>query len=182
LSADGIGPILVCYDGSEGARAALDGAAGALAPADAIVACYWQPFAESRKRLAVDILELVQDRAEINEREAALAQQIADEGADRVTALGFSATARAVKITVPIDEAILAHAEELEAAAIVLGARSSSTLRSLLLGNVANEVVQRASCPVFVVPSQRLSRRRRAALSWETPDDPGTTGSAGESL
>jgi nucleotide-binding universal stress UspA family protein len=173
LNAGGTGPLLVCYDGSDGARAALERAAEALAPADVIVACYWQPFAESRKRLAVDILELVQDQAGINEREAALAEQIAEEGAARARALGFSARAEAIKITTPIDEAILAHAEELEAVTIVLGARSSSRLRSLLLGDVANEVVQSSTRPVFVVPSSRLSTRRRAALSWQTPDAPG---------
>src|SRR5262245_50049312 len=158
---DGRGPLLICYDGSRGAEAALDAAAALFAPAEAVVACYWEPFGKaSDRRVGIDILQLVQDPESINEREEALAEEIAEEGAARARAAGLIATGQAVKISAPIDEAILAHAEELDTAAIVLGARSRSALRSLILGDVANEVVQRATRSVFVVPSRGLSRRR----------------------
>jgi nucleotide-binding universal stress UspA family protein len=163
--------LLICYDGSEGARAALEVAATFFAPAEAVVACYWEPFAEASNRVAIDILELVQDPERINEREEALAAGIAVEGEARARAAGLDATGRAVKITTPIDEAVLSHAEELDASAIVLGARSRSPLRSLILGDVANEVVQRATRPVLVVPSRGLSRRRHDALVSDIVDD-----------
>jgi nucleotide-binding universal stress UspA family protein len=155
------GPLLVCYDGSEGAKAALEAAAGVLAPHAAVVACYWQPFAASAKRFGLDIRELVQDPADINRREAELAAALADEGAELARAAGLDADGRAVEIDGPIDEAILAHADELDATAIVLGSRSRSGLRSLLLGSIANEVVQRATRPVLLAPSAQLADRRR---------------------
>jgi len=166
-------PLLICYDGSEGARAALEAVAEARPDSKAIVACYWQPFGNPSKNLAVNILELVQDPASINAREEELTQRVADEGAELARSLGLDAEGRAVKIDSPVDEAILAHAEEIDAAEIVLGCRSRSSIRSLILGDVANEVVQRATRPVFVVPSPDLSRRRRNELTREVPSDDG---------
>lgn len=168
------GPALVCYDGSEGARAALEAMAETISAHDVIVACYWQPFAESTKRFAIDLLELVQDPSGINQREEELARAIAEEGAKHARSLGLAATGQAVRIDSPIDEAILAHAESIDAAAIVLGSRSRRTVRSLILGDVANEVVQRATRPVFVVPSSDLATRRREELTREpAPPIPG---------
>jgi nucleotide-binding universal stress UspA family protein len=158
------GPILICYDGSQSARAALEAAAEVFAPRPAVVVCYWEPFATGGKRFGVKILELVQDAESINEREDELAQQIAAEGAAAAQAAGFGAEALASKIDGPIEEAILLHADEIDAAAIVLGARSRSTIRSLILGDIANEVAQRATRPVFLTPSAALVERRREAL------------------
>jgi nucleotide-binding universal stress UspA family protein len=174
---DAGGPLLICYDGSEGARAALDEAARLFAGREAVVACFWQPFAYSSKRFALNILELVQNAASVNEREEELARQIAAEGAALASAAGLVAEGCALGIDGPVDEAILTRADELDAGAIVLGVRSRSSLRSLLLGDVANEVVQRATCPVFLVPTRGLALRRRdeltrEAIQPETPTPP----------
>jgi len=177
---DGDGPLLVCYDGSEGAREALEAATRVLASREAVVACYWQPFGVATRRFAVDLLELVQDADSINEREEAQARQLADEGAERARAAGLDAEAAAVKISTPIDEAILNHAEDIDAAAIVLGSRSRSSLRSLILGDVANEVVQRATRPVFVSPSSALARRRHEELTRELRDSDATVTRGGQ--
>ena len=163
------GPLLVCYDGSEAAKTALEAAASVFAVREAVIACYWQPFASSSKRFGVDIRELVQHPDDINRREGQLAQQVADEGVRLARSLGLDAQGRAVKIDGPIEEAILAHADEIEPAAIVLGARSRSSLRSLLIGSTANEIIQRATRPVFLAPSDRLAERRRIELSQQDP-------------
>jgi nucleotide-binding universal stress UspA family protein len=156
----GRGPLLICYDGSEGALAALEAASGVFS-GEAVVACYWQPFASTRKPLGIDILELVQNAETINAQEEELAGRLAGEGAAILKAAGLDAEAQAREIDGPIDEAILNHADELDARAIVLGARSRTGLRSLILGNVANEIAQRATRPVFLVPSDELARNRR---------------------
>jgi len=161
------GRLLVCYDGSDGAKAALEAAARVSDRHEAVVACYWQPFGSSSKRFAIDIRELVQDADDINRREKGRAQQIADEGVELARSFGLDAEGCAVEIDGPIEEAILAHADEIEAAAIVLGARSRSSLRSLLIGSTSNEIVQRATRPVFLAPSARLAQRRRLELSEE---------------
>jgi nucleotide-binding universal stress UspA family protein len=158
-------PILICYDRSDSGRAALEAAVHLCVGRRAVVACYWQPFAESTRRLGINILELVQNSDSINVREEALSREIAEEGAQIARDGGVDAEACAIQIHTAIDEAILSHAEEIDAAAIVLGSRSHTGLRSLILGDIANEVVQRAARPVLLVPSRELARRRRAAES-----------------
>jgi nucleotide-binding universal stress UspA family protein len=160
----GDGPLLICYDGSDSARAALDAAAELFEGEDAVVACFWQPFAAAAKRFSINILELVQNADGINAREEALARQIAEEGATEARGRGLTAEANAIRIDAPIDEAILLHADEIDAAVIVLGARSRSSIRSLILGDIANEVAQRATRAVLLVPSPPLVERRREAL------------------
>src|SRR5215831_11839260 len=112
-------PLLICYDGSHSARAAVDRVARLFAGREAVVACYWQPFAQSSGRFATQILELVQDPNTINEREERFAKEIAAEGAALVRAGGMAAHEVASKVDGPIEEAILAHAEAIDAAAIV---------------------------------------------------------------
>jgi nucleotide-binding universal stress UspA family protein len=159
------GPILLCYDGSDDARTALTTAAALLEGRDAVVVCFWQPFAHLAKRFAVNLLELVQEPADVNEREATLAQQIADEGAKAAREAGLRVEGRAVGVSSPIDEAIIAYADELDAPLIVLGSRGRSSIKSMLLGDVAHDIVQRSSRPVFLVPSSRLADRRREELT-----------------
>jgi nucleotide-binding universal stress UspA family protein len=161
------GPILLCYDGSDDARTALTTAAALLEGREAVVVCFWQPFAHLAKRFAVNLLELVQEPADVNEREATLAQQLADEGANAAREAGLLVEGRAVGVSSPIDEAIIAYADELDAPLIVLGSRGRSSIKSMLLGDVAHDIVQRSSRPVFLVPSSRLADRRREELTTE---------------
>jgi nucleotide-binding universal stress UspA family protein len=161
------GPLLLCYDGSEGAKSALVAAAATFAVRQAVVVCFWEPFGSS-KSLGIDLRELVQDPDDINRREAALAESVAEEGASLAREAGLEAEARAVKINGPIDEAILTHSDDLDATAIVLGSRGRSGLRSLLLGSIANEIVQRSSRPVFLAPPDGLAKRRRKELVRDT--------------
>jgi nucleotide-binding universal stress UspA family protein len=164
------GPLLICYDGSDAAKAALDAASELFVEHATVVACYWQPLASQRGRLGHSIRDLVDNPDDINEREEHLATVIAEEGAVRVRELGAVAEGIAVQIDGPIEEAILAHALELDVAAIVIGARSRSSLGSLLIGNIANEIVQRATCPVFLAPSPGLALRRHDELAREAGD------------
>jgi nucleotide-binding universal stress UspA family protein len=163
---------MLCYDGSDDARTALDTAATVFEGHEAVVVCFWQPFAHVAKRFAVNLLELVQEPSDVNEREGALAQQLADQGAELTSHAGLRAEGRAVEVSSPIDEAIIAYANELDAPLIVLGARGRSAIGSKLLGDVAHDVVQRSNRPVFVVPSSRLADRRREELTPAQRDEP----------
>jgi nucleotide-binding universal stress UspA family protein len=154
-------PVLICYNGSDDARAALVAAVEAFRQR-VVVATYWQPFGEGRRPLEISLLELVQDPNSINEREQAQAHEVAVEGAALVEAAGGTAEAVAVKVSSPIDEAILTHAEEIDALAIVIGSQSRSGIGSILLGDVAGDIVQLSDRPVFVVPSAKLAGRRRS--------------------
>jgi nucleotide-binding universal stress UspA family protein len=158
------GPILLCFDGSDGAGSAIETAAALFAGREAVSATFWQPFAKDGGRFGINILELVQNAGDMNGREAALAQKTAEEGAAIATRAGLSCTASAVEVERPIDEAIIAHADEVDASVIVLGARGRSGVSSMLLGDVSHDVVQRSTRTVLVVPSAGLSGRRREEL------------------
>ncbi len=159
------GPILLCYDGSDDASAAIQEIARVVTGRPAVVACFWQPVPQVARRFAVSLLEVVQEAAEVNEREARLAQERAERGAALAKAAGLQAEAHAVEVSTPIVEAIIAYADELDAPLIVLGSRGRSVVGSLLLGDLAQELVQRATRMVAIVPSARLSGRRREGLA-----------------
>ncbi len=167
----GSGPILLCYDGSDDAGTAIE-LAGSLFPGrETISACFWQPFAQVARRFAINLLEIVQEAESVNSREAALAQQIADEGAAIAVRAGMTSTGMAIEVTKPIDEAIIAYADEIDAPVIVLGARGRSAMGSMLLGDVSHDVVQRSTRAVLLVPSVALSGRRRTDLGVGARDD-----------
>lgn len=51
----------------------------------------------------------------------------------------------------PADE-IIDYAKEIKADWIILGARGASVFKKMILGSVANAVLEKATCPVLVVP------------------------------
>jgi nucleotide-binding universal stress UspA family protein len=55
---------------------------------------------------------------------------------------------------------ILEQAREVGAGMVVLGSRGLSNLGGLLLGSVANKVIQLSSCPVLVVRDEESLRER----------------------
>jgi nucleotide-binding universal stress UspA family protein len=158
------GPVLLCYDGSDDAGTAIEAAAALLPGREAIAVCFWQPFAQVAKRFAVSLLEVVQEAASVNGRENDLARQIADAGSEIAVRAGMRCTGLAVEVNRPVDEAIIAYADEIDAPLIVLGARGRSGIGSMLLGDVSHDVVQRSTRTVMLVPSAALSGRRRSEL------------------
>jgi nucleotide-binding universal stress UspA family protein len=161
---DANGPILFCFDGSDDAAAAIEVAGPMFAGRPATVVCFWQPFGKVGKRFAVSLLEVVQEAESVNEREASLARQLAEAGAAVARETGLEAESVAVEVNAPLAEAIITYADQIDAPVIVLGARGRSGVGSMLLGDVARDVVQRSTRPVLVVPSAGLSGRRRADL------------------
>ena len=162
------GPILLCYDGSDDASAAIQEAAQVLTGRSAVVACFWQPVPQVARRFAVNLLEVVQETPQVNEREALLAQERSERGAALAIEAGLKAEARAVEVSTPIVDAIIAYADEIDSPLIVLGSRGRSGIGSMLLGDVAHELVQRATRMVAIVPSARQRSRRRQGLADES--------------
>ena len=155
------GVALICFDGSDDAHAAIVAAAPLVSDHQVIVACFWRPFADFARAYAVSLLEIVQDASAINEREEARATAIATAGSELARAHGVTnCEAQAPKVSGPVDEAIIAFADEIDAKVIVLGSRGRSSVGSALLGDVAHDVVQRARRAVLVVPSSALAERR----------------------
>jgi nucleotide-binding universal stress UspA family protein len=154
----GKSPILIAYDGSPAARAAVHAAGTLFAPDPAIVLTVWEPgFAEMMlvpDPSGMGSTMLPFDPSLTREVERASeehARVLAEEGATLARETGLDAQALAVEELTDPPNAIVAAAEERDARAIVIGSRGLGALKSKLLGSTSKQVLHRSLRPVVVV-------------------------------
>ena len=150
-SADRDGPLLIGYDGSEHAKHAIASAAGLLAAKDAIVLTVWQPVSDVGAFAWYGAGPNMVNFAELDRAGAEAGGRVAEEGAQIAREAGLRAEAIAIEATPPVWKTIVDTADLYDAAAIVMGSRGLSGLRSLLLGSVSNAVVHHADRPTLVI-------------------------------
>jgi len=156
--------ILVCYDGSTDARAAIDRAGLLMAGSDARVLVVWETVLETMTRngsLGMGfgmIGPFGDDDADAATEKAALAT--ATDGAQRAIAAGLTAQPLIARRSDDITAVILRAAGDLDADVIVLGTRGRSEVKSLMLGSVSTAIVHHADRAVLVVPSPAISEER----------------------
>jgi nucleotide-binding universal stress UspA family protein len=161
--------ILLCYDGSVHADAAVDHAAALMPGTATTVLTVWAPFYSSLTygaALGIGLGDVAVD--ENPKLDAALhhtAKETADAGAARAAAAGLDATAGTRERRGSVAQTILEAATELEAGAVIVGARGLGDVRSFVVGSVTHELLQHAAVPVLVVPSADLGAHRRHLLS-----------------
>jgi len=140
------GPVLICYDGSADAGRAIPVAAALLMSRSAVVLDIG-PLALVAEAYAADGSEAVELERSVSEE--TLAQ--AEAGAELARAVGFTAEARGT-LDSPNWRAVAEIADEIGAAAIVLGSRGLTGLRELVEGSLSHEVAKHDHRPVLVVP------------------------------
>ena len=146
--------ILIAYDGSDDARAAVEQAAGLWPSQQATVLSVWTPFTEVLAHYSPGLAPEMVDYEEIDAASRKVAGERAREGAELARAGGLDATPREAKQTTTTAEAILAEGSDIGATVIVVGTRGLTGVKSLLLGSVSHGVVHHARVPVLVVPSR----------------------------
>jgi nucleotide-binding universal stress UspA family protein len=148
-------PVLFCYDGSDGSRTALTAAAEWIKPADAVVLTVWTPAAIQLAR-AGSFIVAIPNEGEVDEQEAASAQQIAEEGAAGARTRGYNAIAQVVQAGESVAKTIDEVAEELGAGLIVCGQRGRGAIGSALLGSVSHALAAHTKRPVLIAPEHLL--------------------------
>jgi nucleotide-binding universal stress UspA family protein len=144
-------PVLFCYDGSDGSKTALAAAAEMIKPADAVVLVVWMAAAVQLAR-AGSFVVAVPNEGEIDDQEAAIARQIADEGAARARERGYNASARIAQATESVARTIDEIAHEIDAGLVVCGQRGRGMIGSALLGSVSHALAIHTKRPLLIAP------------------------------
>jgi nucleotide-binding universal stress UspA family protein len=154
--------ILICYDGSPDAKAAIARGGELLPGQSATLLAVWQPFLQVAARAPVGfgVMPSIPDSDEVDRASAQRAHDLAEEGAELARAAGFDVEPRSVAQETTVARAILRKADSIDADAILIGSRGLTGIKSLLLGSVSHEVVQRADRTVIVVPSSEVASAR----------------------
>ena len=146
------GPVLFAFDGSHHARAAIEQAGGVLRPGAVVVVTAWRTLETVAAAALIALPGAIVSKAvaEIDAATREEAEAIALEGVKLAAAAGFEARPQVIRSSGAVFAAILACADELDAAAIVLGSRGRSTLAATLLGSVSTGVLHHTARPVVI--------------------------------
>jgi nucleotide-binding universal stress UspA family protein len=142
-------PILICYDDSNGARHAINAAAALLADRRAVVLDVAPPLTVTESYAALG--PMTPDYEEVNSEDALSRANV---GLELARSAGFAAEARA-DVAAPTWDGVVEVADEIGAAAIVIGSRGLTGARELLEGSLSHEVAEHAGRPVLIVPPPR---------------------------
>lgn len=151
---------LLCFDGSDGAAAAIAKAGELLAPRSAVVLTVWEPVRvwepwDPLTIVSAPLGRLIANELDLDQIAAELAGDKAEEGAELARAAGFEATARVARGKTW--GAICEVADELDAEPIVIGSRGLGRAGSALLGSVSAAVIAHAKRAVLVGPVHSTS-------------------------
>jgi nucleotide-binding universal stress UspA family protein len=157
--------ILLCYDGSEDAQAALELTITLFAGKPVTVVAVWEPYSEVISHegwgFGYGYAPPPGDVEQIDASVCRHATGAVEDAVRRLKEKGLEVSGRVEAMRGSIAATVLALGDELDADAIVLGTRGRSGVRSLLLGSVSHAVLQHADRPVLVVPSEEVARDRR---------------------
>ncbi|WP_113703960.1 universal stress protein [Nonomuraea lactucae] len=140
--------VLIAYDGSDDAKAAIAFAGTLLKGRRAVVLTVWERAVLAPAGL---MMAVGHSPAEDEAISRAMAE-LAAEGAELAEQAGLDATPRVELDPIAVWSSIMDVAEEIDATLIVTGTRGRGELTSLLVGSTANRVLHHASRPVLVVP------------------------------
>lgn len=163
--------ILIAYDGSPDAKAAIEHTARLCRPDEPVtVLTVWQRFIDTMARAgagaALGAPGLV-DSEEIDRASEQGAAEKAEEGVAIAREAGLDAHPRSVVFRGSVADTIVHQADIHNAQMIVLGSRGLTGIKSLVLGSVSHGVLVHADRPVLVVPSPTAAKHRAERLHHE---------------
>jgi nucleotide-binding universal stress UspA family protein len=152
-------PVVIAYDGSEVAKAAVRHAAELFPERAAVLVTVWEPglamlsvgLPEALGTTPIPPAHETVEAADRAQREHAT--RVAAEGSELARSLGLAAEPHAVADDLDVADAVLDLARERGAAAVVVGSHGISGLRRRLLGGVSRKLIEHSELPVLVTRS-----------------------------
>jgi nucleotide-binding universal stress UspA family protein len=152
------GPVVAAYDGSEGARRAIEAVGRLLTGRATVVVHAWEPVFHrslTARALAAGPLDDLREIVDVlHETVADRAAATTEEGVAAARAAGLDAVGDTVELDDGAWRAVAAAARAHGASVIAMGTRGLGAARSALLGSVSSGLVQNAELPMLVVPGQ----------------------------
>jgi nucleotide-binding universal stress UspA family protein len=142
------GPLLLCYDGSQAAQAAIRAASTLLGTGRPSRLLYIYKPMERSLGVAQGLTGGKINAPVSGETEAA---ETVDAGLKIAREAGFDVEPILVAADRETADIIISTAEELDAPAIVMGQRGRSAIKSAILGSVSRDVVNSYHRPVILV-------------------------------
>jgi len=148
------GPVLIGFDESDAARAAVTAAADLLSVREAMIETVWCPYSGVAAGGVIGAPIAVASRAaeELDKAIATSAEQTAHDGARLAAGVGLEARAEPMEAHGPVWSTLLHSAEAHGSPAIVVGSRGRGAVATTVLGSVSSALVHHAHVPILVVP------------------------------
>jgi nucleotide-binding universal stress UspA family protein len=147
------GPVVIGYDGSSHATAALTYAAGLVPGAPALVVTVWKSVSDVIASSVLAQPAEIASPEEIDKRQRRAAEETARDGARLAAEAGLRAEPLTVHATDAIWEALAAVAHERDARLIVCGERRRKGAEPVGFSRVPLSLLLHGSGPLLVVPS-----------------------------
>ena len=144
--------ILICYDGSDRAKHAIEVAARLFPGATAKVVHVWEPIEHVVARYAVLSPYLGENIATADADVAQQSASLADEGTKLAADAGLDASTHNATLETTVWEAVVGAAEELDAAVIITGTRGLRGVREVLAGTLSHALLQHSAIPLLAIP------------------------------
>ena len=146
------GRAVFCYDGSPGARYALEHAADLCQARSGWAVCVWQSPVVLFGEMDAGVWDM-EDRDRFEQLARERSADVAREGAGILSTVGISAEPAAPVAVGSAWRAILHFADDHDAHLIVAGTRGRSTVASLVLGSVSHGLANHAHRPLLIIPA-----------------------------
>ena len=150
-------PLIIAYDGSEVAKAAVRQAAELFPERPAVLVTVWEPglammsLGTSTLSVATPMPPAPETVEAVDQVQREHATRVAGEGAELARSLGLAAEPHAVADEVDVADTVLDLARERGAAAVAIGSHGISGLRKRLLGGVSRKLIEHSELPVLVM-------------------------------
>jgi nucleotide-binding universal stress UspA family protein len=144
--------LLICYDGSDRAKNAIQVAARLFPGAHARVVHVWEPVEHIVARYAVLAPNLGEGVDQADKGVEAESVTLAQEGANLAAAAGLAATAHTETLKSSVWEAVIESSGALDVDLIVTGTRSLHGVQELLVGTLSHALLQHSQTPLLAIP------------------------------